>query len=178
MSNESVSLTRLAWISGPLYSVGNLGYGWELIPQINGNSEIWQSESVLSPTANQPFWRLQSKSENLETDITDIIVRDQPVLLRKVIVTLSEYINDSDVRIFIPVYPDPRNSAPFESWNGEPAEQQRTSIEDQNLLQVDMNANAIILRGAPVHCGKRSLPQYRQMKTMRRCSHRELWLQL
>lgn len=149
LQNESVSLTRLAWINGPLYSVGNLGYGWELIPEVNGNAELWQSESVLSPTANQPFWRVQSKSENLEAEITDIIVQDQPVLLRKVRVTLSENFNDSDVRIFIPVYPDPRNSAPFESWNGEPAEQQRTSIEDENLLQVDRNENAIILRGAP-----------------------------
>jgi hypothetical protein len=55
LSDESVSLTRLAWVNGPLYSVGKLGYGWELNPKVNGDEESWNSESVLSPGRNEPF---------------------------------------------------------------------------------------------------------------------------
>lgn len=149
LQDESVSLTRLAWVNGPLYSVGNLGYGWELKPMVNGNEISWNYESVLSPDADQPFWRVRSKNEHLESEITDIIVQDKPVLLRRVKITYSEHSEEAQVRLFIPVYPDRRNSAPMESWNGEPAENQRASVPQENLLQVDDESNSIVLEGAP-----------------------------
>jgi hypothetical protein len=148
LQDEPISLTRLAWVNGPLYSVGNLGYGWELQPKVNGNDEAWNSESVLSPTADQPFWRVHSESDHLTSEITDIIVQDHPVLLRKVKITLSEDSQSSQVRLFIPVHPDPRNSTPFESWNGEPVENQRPSVPEKNLRRVDQGLNAIVLEGA------------------------------
>lgn len=149
LRDEQVSLTRLAWINGPLYSVGNLGYGWELLPILNGDEETWNSESVLSPSGNEPFWKVHSESDHLTSEITDIIVQDQPVLLRKVKITLSEDTQPTEVRIFIPVYPDPRNSAPFESWNGEPVENQRPSVSEENLLRVNEELHSIVLEGAP-----------------------------
>lgn len=149
LQDEPVSLTRLAWVNGPLYSVGNLGYGWELQPVVNGSENGWDSESVLSPTADQPFWRVHSENEHLKSEVTDIIVQDQPVLLRKVNITLSEDSKSSEIRLFIPVYPDPRNSAPFEAWNGEPVENQRPSVLEEDLLRMDEESNAIVLEGAP-----------------------------
>ncbi len=149
LQDEPISLTRLAWVNGPLYSVGNLGYGWELKPEVNGVEKSWNSESVLSPKSGQPFWQVHSENEQLKSGITDIIVEDQPVLLRKVKITLSEDSNDADVNLFIPVHPDPRNSAPFGSWNGEPLENQRASVSQENLLRVDEQSNAIVLEGAP-----------------------------
>lgn len=149
LQDEPVSLTRLAWINGPLYSVGNLGYGWELKPLVNGTEETWNSESVLSPTSDQPFWQVHSQNEHLESVITDIIVQDEPVLLRRVKIMKSEDSKESEIRIFIPVHADPRNSAPFESWNGEPVENQRPSVPEENLLRVDTGSKAIVLEGAP-----------------------------
>lgn len=149
LNDDTAPLTRLAWINGPLYSVGNLGYGWELIPEIDGQKEEWRSESVLSPTADEPFWRVHSESQYLNAELTDIIVEDQPVLLRKVKISLSEDATENHVQIFIPIHPDPRNGSPFQMWNGDPVEKQRPSIPEDELIQAHESANAIVLKAAP-----------------------------
>ncbi len=148
LTEEKTSLTRLSWVIGPNYAVGNLGYGWELEAKIDGQSIDWDNENILSPTPDIPFWNVISENEEVKAELVDVIVEEEPVLLRKITITRSINADEAHVQLFLPVYADPRNGPPFQMWNGEPIEGQ-SSISPDKLLQIDDSSESLILLGAP-----------------------------
>jgi len=148
LNNDSVSATRLSWVVGPFYAVGNLGYGWELKPEIDGEPVSWDAETVNGPAPDKPFWGVTAETEGLRVELSDIIVEDEPVLLRHLRVTRTKGSHDARIRISLPVYPDPRNGAPFQMWNGDPVEADRSSVEPQRLKQHRAEENALVMVGA------------------------------
>ncbi|MDX1618826.1 MAG: hypothetical protein R3224_08575, partial [Balneolaceae bacterium] len=135
LNDDSVSATRLAWVVGPFYAVGNLGYGWELMPEVDGSAVKWQSEQVNGPTPDKPFWGVTAEAKGLQAELTDIIVEDHPVLLRHLQVKRPEGSTEAVVRLFLPVHADPRNGSPYQMWNGEPADIDRPSVAPERMKQ-------------------------------------------
>lgn len=148
LNDDSVSMTRLAWVVGPLYAVGNLGYGWELKPEVDGEPLTWSSEEVNGPAPGRPFWGVTSRASGLRAELTDIIVEDQPVLLRHLRVSRPEGSPEAHIRLSLPVYPDPRNGAPFQMWNGDSAGGDRHSVTPGRMIQRRESESAIVLVGA------------------------------
>jgi len=148
LTNDSVSLTRLSWVIGPNYAVGNLGYGWELEVKINNQYTGWNDEYILSPTPDLPFWSVIAENEHVKADLVDIVVENEPVLLRKLTISRPIDADEARVQLFLPVHADPRNGPPFQMWNGEPAED-RVSIDPGKLIQIDEPSESLVLFGAP-----------------------------
>lgn len=149
LSGEPAPLTRLAWVVGPHYTIGNLGYGWEVVAEVDGRPHAWTAEQVVRPTEAHPFWGVRAEGGGLRVDLADVIVADEPVLLRRLQVTRPEGAPAARVRLFLPVYPDPRNGAPFRMWSGREADRQRPSVPEARLRQVAPEDDALVLVGAP-----------------------------
>jgi len=148
LTNDTASLTRLSWVIGPNYSFGNLGYGWELEVKINNQYTGWNDENILSPTPDLPFWSVIAENEEIKAELVDIVVEDEPVLLRKLTISRPIDADEARVQLFLPVHADPRNGTPFQMWNGEPIEG-RKSIDPSKMIQIDESSESLILIGAP-----------------------------
>jgi len=159
LSEEKAPLGRIAWLIGPTYPVGNLGYGWESVPIFNQDTIAWDSETIQAPAPNRPFWSLKSKAEALEINSEDVLLPDASIFLRKIELTVKA---DGDFKLFLPVWPDPRNSY-FPMFSGKEVDQEqvehwtylcgpnlkpRASIAKDRLVQSFPDEKMLILAGA------------------------------
>lgn len=110
LTDKPVTLTHIAWVIGPHYTLGNLGYGWDIKVAVDGQAIPWQTERIQSPTADMPLWGVVSSHPAITSQLADLILPDEPVMLRRVIITRPEGLPQAHVTIDIPVYPDPRNA--------------------------------------------------------------------
>lgn len=162
LTSNKVSLTRISWVIGPTYSIGNLGYGWETIPIIDRDTLIWESEEIIAPRQKYPFWGVESKSKQIHIRSKDILLNSETVFIREVRVSKPENASSSSVQLFIPVYPDPRNGF-YGMYDGMEVDNEqvlkwkhacgpnlkpRSSISQDRLMQIDSENKSIVLVGA------------------------------
>lgn len=159
LTEKKTSLSRISWLIGPSYPVGNLGYGWEFVPLFNRDTIGWDSETILAPAPSRPFWTLKSRAEFLAIDSEDVLLSNESVFLRKIELTAN---SDGDFQLFLPVWPDPRNSY-FPMFSGKEIDQEqverwtylcgpnlkpRASIPVERLIQNFPKDKMIVLPGA------------------------------
>lgn len=162
LSNRSADLNRIAWVIGPTYSVGNLGYGWEPIPILNKDTLSWESQKIIQPDGQYNFWGASSHHPALELSTQDILLDSESLFIREMEVTKPATSSTSDVQFYIPVYADPRNSyyamfsgaevdaSQITRW-GEacgPNLKTRSSIPKNELKIAHPKTESIILKGA------------------------------
>ncbi len=163
LTAEPVSLSRLAWVVGPYYTIGNLGYGWEVLPVVNGREQAWRREELIHPEGEKPFWGVRAANRDLEMEVIDVLQPDAPVLLRLLHIRRAEGRPAAEVSLRLPVYADERN-AEYTMFNGlevdsgqvdrwrefcGPNLRPRPSIRQEQLLTVDPAEPVILTRGAP-----------------------------
>jgi len=139
-------MSQILWVVGPHYGNANLGYGWEVLPRINGQNVLWTEERVVRPNPGSPFWGVMAKSATLQMHLTEVMNPEQPVWLRRVVVSLPKECEPAEVSLRIPVHADPRN-APKEDKDWGPKER-NGHVAESELLQVRPDAAALVLKGA------------------------------
>lgn len=162
ITQTPVDYTRIAWVIGPTYPVGNLGYGWEIIPILNGDTLEWNNQEVLSPDQNYQFWGIKSHAEQLQIINTDILLSSETVFIRAIEVRKPENAKSGKVQLLLPVFADPRNGyygmyngsevdsaavARFKKYCG-PNLKARTSISPERQKLVNPQDKSITLVGA------------------------------
>ncbi|MBL4888238.1 MAG: hypothetical protein JKZ03_07310 [Flavobacteriaceae bacterium] len=161
LTENKAGLTRIAWLIGPTYSVGSLGYGWEVIPIINKDTLSWETEEIVNPTTLNSFFGVRSKTETLNLKTKDILLSDESAFIREITLSKAENSNAETGQIHIPVYPDLRNGF-YGMYNGKEVDEAmalrwrdkcgpnlkpRASVPEDKLLQVNQDNNSIILVG-------------------------------
>lgn len=148
VTSHKAPLTRIAWVIGPTYAHGNLGHGWELEALEDGIPLAWETESIVDPTADQPFWGVACVAPTLAMSVTDIMMADQPVLLRRVVLTRPASAPPGSISLRIPVRHDPRNGGPMIMWNGKAAPNDKPAAADDRLQRADLKENAFVMVAA------------------------------
>ncbi len=143
---ERGPMSQILWVVGPHYGNANLGYGWEVLPRINGQNVLWTEERVVRPNPGSPFWGVMAKSAPLQMHLTEVMNPEQPVWLRRVVISLPKESEPVEVSFRIPVHADPRN-APKEDKDWGPKER-NGHVAENELLQVRPEAAALVLKGA------------------------------
>ena len=161
LSNRPADYNRIAWIIGPSYTVGNLGYGWEPIPVVEGDTLRWDDQSTISPGGQYSFWGVESMHPQLETSTQDILLENSNVFIRVMKIQKPQNSARGAVQLFLPVYPDPRNSL-YAMFNGQevdttqierwqnacgPNLKPRNSIPASELKKMDPASGSILLYG-------------------------------
>ncbi len=55
LTKTPAPLTQIAWVTGPMYGNADLGFGWQVIAEVDGQPAPWTDERVLRPTSSLPF---------------------------------------------------------------------------------------------------------------------------
>ena len=137
MTQHPTSLTALAWIVGPVYGHANLGSDWQVVPAVNGTPLAWTSEKLVSPTETLPAWGVSCRTKGLAMELTDLVIPDQPVILRRLILTRTAGAEPAEITLGVSVAPDVNNGG-----------KDKGSIPDDQLISVDQNNKCLLLRGA------------------------------
>lgn len=162
LTDKKVSLSHISWIIGPTYTLGNLGYGWDIHPVVDGQSIEWQQERVLSPTTELPFWGVRSEHGQISCTLTDAVLPQESVMVRRIVVTRPANLPAATISLRLPVSPDPRNAiftmfdgkevdqAQVEQWKYwvGPHIQPRSSLPKEKLQQVFELEKALVHLGA------------------------------
>ena len=136
-SGRSVSLTALSWIVGPVYGHANLGRNWQVIPFINGRRVEWTHEKLVQPSEILPAWGVSCRTEGLALELTDIVLPDNPVILRRLVLTRTTGSEPANISIEVPVSCDWRNAG-----------NDSNSIPCEKLITIDTRQDCLLLRGA------------------------------
>lgn len=162
LSSQAADYNRIAWVIGPSYAVGNLGYGWEPVPILDGDTLHWENQSIIQPDEKYNFWGAQSRHPHLHLQTQDILLSEEAVFIREIVVTKPSGSMASKVRLFLPVYADPRNgyyamfsgaevdAQQIDRW-GEacgPNLKPRASIPESELKLTDQKSGSLVLTGA------------------------------
>lgn len=162
LSDKETDLTRIDWIIGPTYTIGNLGYGWDIIPIIDHDTIKWEKQQIISPGDKYNFWGVNSVNKEIQIINQDIILTDQTVFIREIKVKKPEGSKTGLVRIKMPVYPDPRNAI-FAMFDGSEVDMEqveewkhycgpnlkpRSSVSAGRLMKTDPETGSIVLIGA------------------------------
>lgn len=161
LSNRPADYNRIAWLIGPSYTLGNLGYGWEPIPVFQQDTLQWEKQSTISPGAQYEFWGIKSKHPQLEISTQDILPDNSSIFIRSMEIHKPANSSAGQVTLFLPVYPDPRNSV-YAMFNGQkvdavqierwrnacgPNLKPRNSIPLSDLKKIDPASGSILLFG-------------------------------
>ncbi|MEK7257532.1 MAG: hypothetical protein AAB316_22445, partial [Bacteroidota bacterium] len=167
LTEKPVSRTQLAWVAGANYTLGNLGYGWEIKPYLDGKPVEMEEKEWASdlPTDNYaPTYAMNSWENDLSVTVMDVLAPiGVPVLMRHVQVFKPEGSAPGKVSLTLPVHSDPRNGvyAMFDGTevNAEQVKKwqhlcgknlkPRPSVAPERMKQVFSAQNAIVLVGAP-----------------------------
>ncbi len=109
VTSVKAPLSRIAWVIGPSYALGNLGWGWDVEAASDNGAIAWEAETIVSPSLDCPFWGVECTSPTLTVNISDIIMADHPVIVRRVTLRCPLTSQGANVRLRIPVRFDPRN---------------------------------------------------------------------
>jgi hypothetical protein len=139
-------LSQIAWVVGPQYGNANLGFGWEILPEIGGRPEAWTHESILSPTPDVPFWGSSAETSQVRLELRDVIHPEETVWLRRVVLTTNPTGSRVPLALRIPVSADPRNAAKDDPAWGE--KERLGHVEAKAMLQVNAAEETILLQGA------------------------------
>ncbi|HLL90068.1 MAG TPA: hypothetical protein VK324_12270 [Tepidisphaeraceae bacterium] len=144
----SAGLTQIGWVVGPDYGCANLGFGWEVVAAVGGVLAPWSAERVIRPTPDSPFPGVTAVGNGLTLELTDVVLAEEPVLVRRLVVTRTSGPGATPVTLTLPVRSDPRN-ATFRHWNGEEVVRDdplwRPSVPPEQLREVDAAARAVVL---------------------------------
>ena len=121
LTPEKAPLSKLSWIIGPTYTIGNLGYGWQVEAAVDGQQVNWQKEAVMEPTRESPFWGVRSEHSELTCVLHDVIAPDSAAMVRCIRIQRPDSLSPTHVNITLPVYPDPRNGV-FTMFDGRPVD--------------------------------------------------------
>jgi hypothetical protein len=144
VTSVKAPLSRIAWVIGPTYALGNLGWGWE-IEAANDNGAIpWEAETIVSPSLDCPFWGVECTSPMLTMNISDIIMADHPVIVRRVTFRCPLASQAADFRLRIPVCFDPRNSGEMFSMKHDHAHANSPSLAKNRLRQAFSKEGAFV----------------------------------
>ena len=161
LTPEKAPLSKLSWVIGPTYTIGNLGYGWQIEAAVDERPLVWTKETVIEPTRGMPFWGVCSRQDELSCELFDIMMPDCAIMVRHIQITRPAHLPPAQVKITLPVHPDPRNGA-FTMFDGRPidAEQiqnwsryvgphikERPSVPQEKLQQIFEADKAIVHRG-------------------------------
>jgi hypothetical protein len=144
LTTAKAPLSRIAWVIGPTYALGNLGWGWEINAADEGIPLIWETETIIEPSADQPFWGVACAAPALTMTIMDVMMTDHPVLVRRVTLSRPHTSQSANVHLRIPVRFDPRNGGEMITPFGDSARENRPSLEDRRLLQVFPAEGALV----------------------------------
>ena len=162
LTSKDTPLTRIAWIIGPHYTIGNLGYGWETLPGDENETTAWVQEKLIPPADSSNYWMIHCENSELELTVDDHVPDEEPILLRRIRISRKNMAGSGDVFLHIPVFTDPRN-ARYAMFNGEevneavvsrwqrlcgPNLQPRPSLPVEKLQQHFPDQKAIVHRGA------------------------------
>lgn len=162
LSDQPADYNRIAWVIGPSYSIGNLGYGWEPIPVFQQDTIAWSRQVTRSPDTHRSFWGVHSEHPQLELQTQDILLEKTNLFLRVMEVYKPLESSVGQVQFFLPVYPDPRNSvyamfsgaevnaSQIERWSEAcgPHLKARHSIPGDELKEVHQSSGSLLLYGA------------------------------
>jgi|GEM_PF-1553949 len=162
LTSKDAPLTRIAWIIGPHYTIGNLGYGWEILPGDENQMTAWEQEKLIPPADSRNYWMIHCENSELELTVDDHVPDDEPILLRRIYISRKIPGGSGGVFLHIPVLTDPRN-ARYAMFNGDevneavvsrwqrlcgPNLQPRPSLPVEKLQQFFPDQKAIVHRGA------------------------------
>ena len=162
LSSVPADYNRIAWIIGPSYSLGNLGYGWEPVPLLNQDTIQWTQQAIIQPAAAQRFWGVESQHPELSLHTQDMLLEGEAVFMRAMQLSRPADATPGGVRVWIPVYSDPRNSS-YAMFNGQvvdrgqverwasacgPNLKPRQSIPPEALQEINPEAGSLLLYGA------------------------------
>ncbi len=142
----SAPLSQVAWVVGPHYGNANLGFGWEILPEIGGRPEAWTREDILPPEPDLPFWGVCAETPQVRLELREVIHPQETVWLRRAVLTAGAAGMGGPVVLRIPVAADPRNAAKEDRGWGEKERQGHVAAEA--MLQVDAAQGTILLKGA------------------------------
>ena len=160
LTPEKAPLSKLSWIIGPTYTIGNLGYGWQVGAAVDGRPIHWQRETVLEPTRQSPFWGVRSEHGELTCVLHDVMAPDSAALVRCIRIRRPDGLSPARVTVRLPVYPDPRNGV-FTMFDGRPVDSEqiqnwsryvgphikdRPSVPQEKLQQIFETDKAIVHR--------------------------------
>jgi len=159
---EKAPLSEISWIIGPTYTIGNLGYGWQIEASVDGRPRVWTEETVIEPTRDMPFWGIRSRHDDLTCELFDVMMPDCAVMVRHIHITRPAHLPPAQVKITLPVHPDPRNGT-FTMFDGRPVDAEqiqnwsgyvgphikdRSSVTQEKLQQVFTADKSIVHHGA------------------------------
>ncbi len=162
LTGEKAPLSKLSWVVGPSYTLGNLGYGWQIEAAVDGRPLVWTEETVIEPTQDMPFWGIRSRHDDLTCELFDVMMPDCAVMVRHIQITRPSHLAPVQVKITLPVHPDPRNGV-FTMFDGRPVDAQqiqnwsryvgpyikdRPSVPQEKLQQVFTAEKTLLQCGA------------------------------
>jgi len=158
---ERCSLSKIGWVIGPSYALGNLGHGWDIVPVIDSQRYKWENEKIMNPAGNNGFWGVRGDINGISYTILDLLDDKQSHLIRKVVVKNNAELG-KDLELLIPVNGDVRNcehqmfngieidTDQILQWSGMcgPNLKLKPSIDSAQVKEI-ISENVIILRAAP-----------------------------
>ena len=142
-------LSRIAWVIGPTYALGNLGWGWEIEAANDNGTIAWEAETIVSPSLDCPFWTVECTAPTLTMNISDVIMADHPVIVRRVTFRCPLSGQAANVRLRIPVRFDPRNGGEMLSLKHDHERANRASLAENRLRQAFPAEGAFVTVAAP-----------------------------
>jgi hypothetical protein len=142
-------LSRIAWAIGPSYALGNLGWGWDIHATDEEGPLVWETETIIEPCVAQPFWGVASANHTLTMKISDIIMPNNPVLVRQVTFRRASTGHAGDIRLRIPVGVDSRNGGKISSLRSDHTVGNGSSVAEGRLRQAFSAEGAFVTVAAP-----------------------------
>lgn len=143
---DPAPLSQIAWMVGPHYGNANLGFGWEVLPEIGGQQEAWTREGILRPEPDLPFWGVYAETPQLRLELRDVLHPEETVWLRRAVLTAGASGAGNPLTLRIPVSADPRNAAKDDEAWGE--KERQGHVPAEAMLRVDAEEGTILLQGA------------------------------
>jgi hypothetical protein len=135
VTSVEAPLSRIAWVIGPTYALGNLGWGWEIEAANDDGAIAWETETIVSPSPDCPFWGVECNAPTLTMNISDIIMADHPVIVRRVTFRCPAASRSGNIRLRIPVRFDPRNGGEMFSLKHDHSRASSPSLAENRLRQ-------------------------------------------
>ena len=149
VTSLNAPLSRIAWVIGPTYALGNLGWGWEIEAANDEGAIAWETETIVSPSLDCPFWGVECTASTLTMNILDIIMADHPVIVRRVNLRCPVASRTANIRLRIPVRFDPRNGGEMFSLKHDHSRASSSSLAENRLRQAFPREGAFVTVAAP-----------------------------
>jgi hypothetical protein len=142
ITEEDISRTNIPVIVGPFYTSGSLAYGFEVI-----HTDCWQSEDIIIPLNEKPFWGIKCENSSLIAYVEDMIMGALPAFVRTITIQPK---SNQKIEITIPIQTDSRNAKFVWQYGDEVKSHDilyRSSIDEDKL--VEEFEEHLLFRAAP-----------------------------